>query len=80
MQGMISFIAIFLKVWQQQNVINNKIFNAAITSYLIAGTEIATVSMIVKGGWETFIPIGTGGALGVVLSLITHKRIMRCYN
>lgn len=70
-----SFGAVFLKIFQQKNVIGNHMRSAALTSYLIAGFDVAVVLIIVQGGWLVALATGTGGAAGVVLSVRLHRRI-----
>lgn len=70
-----SFCAVFLKVFQQKNVIGHHVKVAAFTSYAIAFFDVAVVLIIIKGGWWVFLLTGTGGALGVVCSITAHDRL-----
>jgi hypothetical protein len=70
-----SFGAAFLKIFQQKNIIGNHLKTAAATSYLIAGFDVAVIMLIIKGGWYIALATGTGGAIGVVLSVKLHQRI-----
>ncbi len=71
---LVSFIAIFLRGWQQKNVIHSKYTMIAITSYLLALTDVAVVSIIVEHGWNTVLAQGTGAALGMLASVYIHNR------
>lgn len=75
--GVAAFIMIFLKGIQTQNVINKNMYAAVITSYLMAVGDIAVISVIVQGGWSMLLPIGTGGAIGIVCSMYFHKRFIK---
>lgn len=72
-----SFCAVFLKVFQQQNVIGRHVKMAAATSYVIAFFDVVVVMVIIQGGWWTFLLTGTGGAAGVVCSMLAHGRLFR---
>ena len=71
---LVSFIAIFLRGFQQMNVIHGKYTMIAITSYLLALTDVAVVSIIVEHGWNTVLAQGTGAALGMLASVYIHNR------
>lgn len=71
----ISFAAVFLKVFQQKNIIGDHIKTAAFTSYAIAAFDVSGILLVVKGGWLMILPLGTGGAIGVVCSVYLHRRV-----
>ena len=71
---LVSFIAIFLRGFQQMNVIHSKYTMIAITSYLLALTDVAVVSIIVEHGWNTVLAQGSGAALGMLTSVYIHNR------
>lgn len=71
---LVSFIAIFLRGFQQMNVIHSKYTMIAITSYLLALTDVAVISIIVEHGWNTVLAQGTGAALGMLASVYIHNR------
>ena len=70
-----SFGMVFFKGIQQQNVIGGKYKSAFVTSYIMALFEVAVVSTIVMSGWSSIIPIGTGGALGIVAAMYCFRRV-----
>ena len=74
-QILASFGMVFFKGIQQQNVIGGKYKSALCTSYLMALFEVAVVSTIVSSGWSSIVPIGTGGALGVVAAMYVFRRV-----
>jgi len=71
---LVSFIAIFLRGFQQMNVIHSKYTMIAVTSYLLALTDVAVVSIIVEHGWNTVLAQGSGAALGMLASVYIHNR------
>lgn len=73
LQGVISFIFVFLKGFQHQNVIGGKYMAAFGTSYVMAIAEVAVISFVVQAGWWSIIPIGTGAAFGIVASMWLYR-------
>jgi hypothetical protein len=72
-----SFCLVFLKAFQNQNVIHSNYKSAIFTSFLIAMAEIAVILSAVKYGWDSVFPIGLGGAFGVVLAMLLHKKLFK---
>ena len=70
----VTFCLVFLRGLQQQNVIHGQYIAAAITPYLIACGEVASVLLVVKTGWTAIPWVGTGGALGITASMWVHRR------
>lgn len=70
-----TIMLVFLRAIQQQNVIHGHYAMAAITPYFIAIAEVATVLWVVQIGWAAIPWVGTGGAIGVTLAMIIHRRI-----
>lgn len=72
-----TFMLVFLRAMQQQNVIHNNYMAAALTPYLIACAEVASVLLVVQTGWSAIPFVGTGGSLGVVSAMFVHGRWFR---
>jgi len=72
---LVAFGSAFLKIFQHKNINGNHLKAAFGTSYMIAAFDVTSVTLIVTGGWWMILPIGTGGAIGVVLSAKLHDRI-----
>jgi len=72
-----AFAVVFLRAWQQQNVIHGLYWWAAGTSYWIALADAALVLGVVAKGFPAVPFIGTGGALGVVSAMYLHRRMKR---
>lgn len=70
-----TFSLVFLRAIQQQNVIGGHYMAAAITPYLIACAEVASVLLVVQTGWSAIPWVGTGGALGVTSAMLAHRRL-----
>lgn len=70
-----TFALVFLRAIQQLNVLHHNIKLAAVTSYLIAMAEVTSLLSVVAVGWASVPFVGTGGALGVVAAMITHKKL-----
>ena len=73
-QFTVSFLAVFLKGFQHQNVIGGKFKSAFFVSYVMAVFEVAVVTLMVANGWTSVIPVGTGAALGIVSSMYIYRR------
>ena len=67
-----SFMLVFLRAIQQQNVIHAWYWPAVATSYGIAVAEVAVVLFVVKAGWDAVLWVGTGGAIGVTSAMLMH--------
>lgn len=72
-----TFALVFLRAWQQQNVIHGHYVMAAITPYAIAVAEVASVLWVVSVGWSSIPWVGTGGAMGVVSAMYVHRRFRK---
>ena len=70
-----TFFLVYFKGIQQQNVIHGNYITAAIIPYILALCEVATVLWVVDIGWSAVPWVGTGGAIGVTLAMLTHRRI-----
>ena len=70
-----TFMLVFLRGIQQQNVIHGHYIAAALTPYLIAIAEVASVLLVVDTGWGAIPYVGTGGATGIVCSMWVHRRV-----
>jgi len=71
----VPLVYVFLRVFQQRNVLHEEYWWMVGTSYLITAFEILNVTLIVSRGWELFLPLGTGAAIGSVLAIIFHKKL-----
>jgi len=68
---------VFLRAFQTQNVIHKHYMTAVGTSYLMAIGEVAMVLYVVEIGWSAIPWIGTGGAIGVTLSMYLHGKCFK---
>lgn len=71
----VSFSSVFLKGLQYKNVAGNHFKLVAVTSYLMALSDVLTVGLIIKSDWTISIPCGIGSAAGMVLSMKFHDKI-----
>ena len=72
-----TFVLVFLRAFQTQNVIHRHYYFAGVTSFLMAGAEVAVVLGVVSSGWAAVPWIGAGGALGVTTSMFLHKKYLQ---
>jgi len=68
---------VFLRAFQTQNVMHGYYWTSVFTSYLMAIGEVAVVLFVVDEGWASIPWVGTGGAIGVTLSMYIHKKWFR---
>lgn len=71
----VSFLAVFLKGFQHKNVIGDHYRLAFFTSYAMAMFEVASIALVVKGGWVMAFTTGTGAAFGIVCAMYAHNRL-----
>jgi len=73
-----SFAFIFLKSWQQLNVVHYQLWWIVPTSFAMAVCEVFVVANVASNGWGWIIlPIGLGGGLGSLCATIINKRTRR---
>jgi hypothetical protein len=70
----VSFISVFIKVTQQENIIHDRRVWAACTSFIMVGLDVVLVGLISQNGLSMLIPSGFGGALGVFLSMTLYPK------
>lgn len=72
---LVAFVSVFLKAWQQINVIHERYKLVPLVSILMAMCEVSVVLLVANTlSFWLFIPIGIGGALGCMLSMyLNHK-------
>lgn len=71
-----SFMFVFLRSWQQLNVVHKKYVWVIPTSMLMATCEVFTVYQAAHNGWGIIVlPIGIGGGIGCMISMYIHGRL-----
>ena len=73
----VSFAAVFLKGFQHKNVIGNHQRTVFFTSYAMAVFDVASVTLIVRGGWWIALTSGTGAAFGMVAAIRLHDWLFK---
>ena len=73
-QAGISFVYVFLKGWQHQNVIGRKYAAAFSVSWAMAVFEVAVVTLVIETGWISAIPVGFGASCGIVASMWLYAK------
>jgi hypothetical protein len=71
---LVSFLNVFVKIFQTKNVMGDHKRLAFVTSYLVAVLDVATIGFIVWGGWWIALTSGTGAAFGVVTAMMVHDK------
>lgn len=75
-----TFLAAFVKTFQQRNIVQGHIKTAFVTSWIITALEIATIGFVVAEGWYILFSAGLGGAIGVVTAMKTHSKLFKGLN
>lgn len=73
----VSFVSVAIKGFQHKNVIGDHLRSVFFTSYAMAAFDVATISIIVVGGWPIAITSGTGAAFGMLFSIKLHDRLFK---
>lgn len=70
----VSFAFIFLKAWQQLNVIHHQLWWIVPTSFALAACEVFLIVQASAYGvsWIVF-PLGLGAGLGCLCSMMLHR-------
>ncbi len=73
-----SFVFVFLKAFQQLNVVRGAYVWVLPTSMAMAACEVYVVVVAAQRGWGwIIIPIGVGAGLGAMAAMWLHKRVTR---
>jgi hypothetical protein len=71
-----TFALVFLKAFQQLNVVHHKTLLVVPTSFGMAACEVASVGMIaITQDWWLVVPMGLGGGTGCLLSMAAHRKV-----
>lgn len=73
-QFSISFISIFLRAVQTQNVVHGNYIGATVTSFGMSAANVAFIGLAAHDPYATVIPSSLGGALGVNLAMYYKRR------
>lgn len=74
----VSFLFVFIKAFQQLNVVHDAYKWILPCSMMMAACEVFVISMVATyKEWWLFIPMGMGAALGAMISMYVHKRIVK---
>lgn len=73
-----SFLFIFLKAFQQLNVVHYKYWLVVPTSFTMAICEVYVMANVAQQGfhWSLVAAVGLGGGLGCICSMWVHKRLV----
>ncbi len=76
--GFASFILVFLKAFQQQNVIGGFYWYITPVSIGMAFCEITIILFVTASrDWNMGLPIGIGAGLGAMLGMFIHRKYIR---
>ncbi len=75
--GVVSFVSVFIKGIQHKNIAGNHYRLVILTSYAIAFADVWLVGLMARSSLDIAIPCGTGGAIGIALSMYIHNRFIK---
>lgn len=73
-----NFAFIFLKAFQQRNVVHDNYGWVVVTSNAMALFEVYVVAMIAKEGFTAWLvlALGLGGGIGCLAAMLLHKKFV----
>jgi hypothetical protein len=74
---LVTWLVVFSRAIQQQNVTGGHYLAAAVTPYMIAVGEVLTVLLVVDTGIAAIPYVGTGGAIGAVSAMWVHRKLWK---
>lgn len=74
-----SYFFIFLKSWQQLNVVRALYWWIVPTSLFMACVEVFVIAQVAVRGWDIHlvIAVGLGGGMGSACATWVHKRFVK---
>lgn len=73
----ISMTYIYLKAWQQINVMKERYRWVMPVSFAMAICEVSVIGLVVAKSFWMFVPIGLGGGIGCMLAMKFNHRAKR---
>lgn len=73
------FVYVFLKAFQQRNVVGLHYAPILPISWFMAAAEIYLIAVVVRVGFDPLLvfAVGTGSGLGAMVAMAVHSRIFR---
>ena len=72
-----AFTTVFSLGFQQQNVVHGHYLAAFVTSFIIGGSQIVLWRFVPDASTSQIAATLMGGPLGIVASMVAHRRFMR---
>ena len=75
----VSFLGVFLKAFQQKNVMQNKYLAVPLVTYGLAFTDVFIIGAVAYTGitWASVNGIAIGGATGCIAAMLLHNKIFK---
>lgn len=72
----LALLSVFVKGFQHKNIQGNHYRLIFVTSYIMAITDVLMISLVVQKGWTICFATGSGAAIGMLLSLWVHSKVV----
>lgn len=73
LQLVLSFGYVFIRGYQNQNMVGGRYYSAFFTSYLVSGAEVTNIMLTTQVGWWSVVPLGIGGSFGVIACMYVYR-------
>lgn len=70
----ITYVTIFLRGVQTQNVVGGNYLGAFITSFGMAIANVAFIGLVASDPWASLVPASIGASLGIVSAMYYKRR------
>ena len=70
---LLGFLTGYIKGFQVQVMVGGSYVLAFIFSWFITAINLATILLAVEYGWDSLLPLGIGGSVGVVTSMYIYR-------
>lgn len=73
-----TFGFVFIKAFQQLNVVHSQYLLVFPTSMAMSACEVAVIYLVARQGWGWIVLFtGAGGGLGCIVAMLVHKHTRR---
>lgn len=71
----LTFVTVFIKIFQQKNIIGGHLKIGAVTSFIMAFVDYFLINFIVKSDVWIAVACGAGASVGLTLAIKLHDHV-----